>query len=104
MNNEEENVSDRLKDWFYDEEYELENPSGYRRHVLDRRIETYLDHHFDEYLEDYNVITGVDLEMYKERYDTVQQDVKNLRQFSLDMDAQVSDLEKRVKKVRKKAK
>lgn len=103
MNNE-ENMSDRIKDWFYDEEYELENPSGYKRHVLDSRIEKYLDHHFDEYLEEYDVITGVDLEMIEDRYSTVQFDVKNLRQFSLDIDAAVSHLEKRVETVKKKAK
>lgn len=103
-NNEEESMSDKVKDLFYDEDYELENPSGYRRHVMDRRIESYLDHHFDEYLEEYRIITEVDLEMVGDRYSVLQQDVKNLRQFSLDMDAEVSDLEKRVKKVKGKAK
>jgi len=106
MNGEEEQegLMDRFKGFFYNEDYELETETGYRRKYGDRGIEKYLDSHFDEYLEDYDVVTGLDLEYLEQRFNNVKIDTQMLRQFTLDADALIADLERRVSVVIGKAK
>lgn len=105
MNGDEESsgVMSRFRGMFYDDEYELETESGYRRRYGDRGIEKYLDSHFDEYLDDYSVVTGLDLESLEQRFNNVKVDTQMLRQFTLDADALIADLERRIVAVKGKA-
>lgn len=81
-------------------EYELETETGYQRRILDRGMEEYLDAHFDEYISTYELVTEVDIESLERRHELIENRVKELKDFSLDMDANVSNLEKRVEKLK----
>ena len=105
---EEEGYLDRftskISDLFIDEDYELKTDTGCERKVWDRRIEGYLDAHFDEYISTYQVITSIDLERLEGRCEGMDVRVRGLKTFSLDMDAKVSNLETRVDTLKGKAK
>jgi len=99
-----DNITRRVDEFFMPDEYQLETETGYERKILDRRIEGYLDAHFDEYISTYQVVTTIDLEKLEGRCDNIEIQVKDLKTFALDMDAKVSNLETRVEIVKGKAK
>lgn len=98
-----EGIMNRMKGFFHDEDYELESETGYSRRMGDRGIERYLDYHFDEYIDEFDVVTGLDLEYLEQRYTNIRVDTQMLRQFTLDADALIADLERRVVSVKGKA-
>lgn len=91
-----DSLAEKVDDFFMPDEYKLETDTGYQRRILDRRIEGYLDAHFDEYISTYQIVTAIDLERLEGRYDTIEIKVSELKSFALDMDAKVSNLETRV--------
>ncbi len=99
-----DSLADKVNDFFMPEEYKLETESGYQRRFWDRRIEGYLDAHFDEYISTYQIITSIDLERLEDRCDSVEIKVRDLKSFALDIDAKVSNLEIRVDRLKGKAK
>jgi len=105
---EEEGYLDRfvqtVDDFFMSDEYELETDTGYQRRIWDRRIEGYLDAHFDEYISTYQIVTSIDLEKLENRCVGVELRVQDLKSFTLDLDATVSNLETRVEVLKGKAK
>jgi len=94
----------KVDDFFMPDEYQLETDTGFQRKIWDRRIEGYLDAHFDEYISTYQVVTAIDLERLEGRYENIEIRVKDLKTFALDMDAKVSNLETRVDVLKGKAK
>ena len=94
----------KVDDFFMPDEYQLETDTGFQRKTWDRRIEGYLDAHFDEYISTYQVVTAIDLERLEGRYENIEIRVKDLKTFALDMDAKVSNLETRVDVLKGKAK
>ena len=92
---------ERLRAHFHKGE---EEAPRYERKILDGRIERFLDENFNNYVEEYNLVTELDLRTYEERYEELAGRVKSLTEFTHDIDAEVSDLERRLKAVQAKAK
>lgn len=97
-------VSKKVDDFFMPEEYNLETETGYKRRFWDRRVEGYLDAHFDEYISTYELITEIDLERLENRYEKLDVELKDIKSFALDTDAKLSNMEKRVDNLKDKAK
>ena len=85
---------ERLRTHFHRPE---EAAPRYERKILDGRIERFLDENFNNYIEEYNLVTELDTRTYEERYETLAGRVKSLLEFSHDIDAEVTNLEQRVK-------
>ncbi|UCH88698.1 MAG: hypothetical protein JSV49_10670 [Thermoplasmata archaeon] len=68
----------------------------YQRKLLDGRIEKYLDRHANEYIEEFGLVTSVDLQVYEERCEDLTMRLESLQEFAKTSDAELSDLERRV--------
>lgn len=97
-------VAEKVDDFFMPEEYNLETDTGYKRQVMDRRIEGYLDAHFDEYISTFELVTEIDLERLENRYEQMEGRLSDIKSFALDTDAQVSNMEDRVETLKKETK
>ncbi|HHD15252.1 MAG TPA: hypothetical protein ENK47_00925 [Euryarchaeota archaeon] len=75
-----------------DTEQEEEVPE-YKRRLLDGRIEKYLDQNLDAYIQEYGILTGLDLEAYEERYNRLTGRISNMTEYMADADVKVSVLE-----------
>jgi len=99
----------RLKNLFSREEgqqSEIEDFT-YSRKLLDGRIEKYLDQNMDAYINEYRILTKLDIEVYEDRYASLTSRISDMSEFMLDADAAISSMEKdleQVKKVSKKKK
>lgn len=105
----EEKISlmDRLRGLFSskkDEGEETEEEFHYKRRLFDGRIEKYLDQNLDAYISEYGIITGLDLEVYEERYTRLTGRMANMSDDMADMDAKISVLEKEIGDVKKASK
>lgn len=85
----------RIKAYLSGGEKEGEDPT-YHRRLLDGRIEKYLDRHADSYIEEFGLVTSIDLRAYDERYDRLTSRISVMQDFARDADAEVTDLERRV--------
>jgi hypothetical protein len=72
-----------------------DDDTQYDRHIMDRRIERYLDGNFDNYIDEYGLVRELDLRKYDERYEDLVENVDGLRKFVKDADADIGNLEKR---------
>ncbi len=95
MEKEKPSFFERIKGFFSSSESDEEKPT-YQRRLLDSRIEKYLDRHAESYIEEFGLITSIDLKVYDERYETLTSRVNSLQDFAKDADAEVSDLERRI--------
>jgi hypothetical protein len=87
---------DRIKGRLQPREEEMtEDWTGYERGYLDRRVENYIDAHFDEYVTEYGLVTKLDVETYEERFADMQSRVSALQAFTRGVDAEVTSLERR---------
>lgn len=102
MENEEEGVGffRRLFGRSRKEESENEQPH-YRRKLFDGRIEKYLDQNLDSYISEYGIITGLDMEVYEERYSRLTGRIKEMSEYMAEADAQVSVLENEMGSLKK---
>jgi len=101
---ENESTFERIKHVFSLGEREVaEEEEQYKRRLLDSRIEKYLDEHFDEYIEDYGLVTKQRLTAYEKRATGLEERLSSLTTYTRDVDAAVSDLERRVTEVEKVA-
>lgn len=94
------NVLDRVEEFLFPGEIEIEG-SGYNRHLMDKRVEKYLDKHFDEYIEEFGLLKEVDLTVYEEKVDQCEKDVEELKDFQKDMKDEVDVLQKRLDRIEK---
>ncbi len=99
---EHEGVWERAKKFFHKEEV-VEKPV-YKRRLWDSRIERYLDENLDDYIGEYGLVTKAGIGHYEERYRLMGQKLKGLDTFTLDIDAKVTDLERRSAKIKAKKK
>lgn len=87
-----------------EEEQEEQEPPHYKRRLLDGRIEKYLDQNMSSYIEEYGILTGLDIEAYEMRYDKITGRINSMKEFMLSADARMSNLERDVELIRKAAK
>lgn len=88
---------ERIREFFHREEV-VEEPI-YHRKLLDGRIERYLDENFRDYITEYNLVTEADINAYEARFEVLTVNVGGLTEFTKDIDANVTSLERRVKKI-----
>lgn len=88
---------DRIRDFFHKEEV-VETPV-YHRKLLDGRIERFLDENFEDYIAEYNLVTEADINANEARFEVLKVNVGAMLEFSRDIDAKTTDLERRVKKI-----
>jgi len=99
---ENESTFERIKRVFsFGEGEATEEEEQYKRRLLDGRIEKYLDEHFDEYIEDYGLVTKQRLTAYEKRATGLEERLSSLTTYTRDMDAAVTDLERSVTEVEK---
>lgn len=78
---------------------ETEADTGYKRKLLDGRIERYLDENFDNYIDEYGLVREIDLRKYEERYEALVEDVSDLKEFVVSADAEVGNFEHRLRNI-----
>jgi hypothetical protein len=96
----------RLRNLFSNKEEEQSEIEDftYSRKLLDGRIEKYLDQNMDAYIDEYRILTKLDLEVYEERYSSLTSRISGMSEFMLDVDATVSAMESELEKVKKASK
>ncbi len=92
---------DRIKAFFKSSEDE---ENVYKRKLIDRKIERYIDENFDSYIEEYGLVNELDLKKYDERFEDLANRVNGLKTFVSEADAELGNLEKRVGVIKKAAK
>jgi len=113
----EENIEEQEKKGFFswlkskfsskEEEGEEKEDPVYKRRLLDGRIEKYLDQNFDSYIQEYSMVTGLDLESFEVRYTELTQKITSMNEYMLQADADIGALENdinAVKEAKKKSK
>ncbi len=93
----------RVKKLFSKEKVAPEE-AHYKRRFFDGRIERYLDENFNNYIEEFGLVTRVDTLEYEEKYDILVQRITNLKTFINTADADISSLERKLKTVKAAAK
>ncbi|MEA3559223.1 MAG: hypothetical protein U9R75_08230 [Candidatus Thermoplasmatota archaeon] len=93
-----------LKGIFQKNEIEEEEDPKYKRRLLDGRIEKYLDQNMDSYIQEYGIVTGLDLESYEIRYGELTGRVSRMKEYMIDADAHVSAMETEIEEVQKASK
>ena len=87
-----------------DEEEKVEEAPKYKRKLLDGRIEKYLDQNMDAYIQEYGIVTGLDIESYEIKYSNLTSRISGMKEYMIDTDAQVSMMEKEIVDVEKASK
>ena len=80
-----------------------EADEGYKRKMLDGRIERYMDENFNNYIDEYGLVREIDLRKYEERYDMLVGRIAKLKEFVAEADAELGNLEHRLAEVKKAA-
>ncbi|MBN1539542.1 MAG: hypothetical protein JW939_05305 [Candidatus Thermoplasmatota archaeon] len=86
------------------EEPEEQEPPQYKRRLLDGRIEKYLDQNMSAYIEEYGILTGLDIEAYDMRYEQITGRISSMKEFMLSADARISNMERDIDLIGKAAK
>ncbi len=90
-----EDLFDRIQEFLFPGEVEIEG-TGYERSLLDRRIEKYLDKHFDEYIQEYGLVRELDLIVYEEKLSEILDGIKDIKEFQDDTGATIAEFERRL--------
>ncbi len=89
---------DKIEEYLFPGEVEIEG-SGYERSILDRRIEKYLDDHFDEYIEEFGLVRELELEIHESRYESLKEDISDIKEFQMDMESDLESMKRRLQKL-----
>ncbi|MFO7791842.1 MAG: hypothetical protein R6W73_02530 [Candidatus Saliniplasma sp.] len=92
------NILDKVEDFLFPGEITIEG-TGYQRNILDKRIEKYLDEHFDEYIDEFGLVRELELEIYESRYNSLNQEIANIKEFQEDMDSELESFKRRLDKI-----
>jgi hypothetical protein len=87
-----------------DSSKEEDEKPQYKRKLFDGRIEKYLDKNLDAFISEYGIVTGLDLEVYDQRYNRLTGRIHEMSEFMADADAYVTALENNLKEVQKASK
>ena len=87
-----------------EEEIEEPEPAHYKRKILDGRIEKYLDQNMDAYINEYGILTRLDIEGYENRYTTLTGRIASVKEFILSADAKISGMERDIVHIQKSVK
>ncbi|MDG6225415.1 MAG: hypothetical protein QCI82_07870 [Candidatus Thermoplasmatota archaeon] len=93
----------KIKSWFKkdkDEDVQAE----YKRKLMDRKIERFLDSNFDSFIAEYGLVREIDIARYDERHGILSSKLKVLNDFVKEADADISNLEIRVEHMKKNIK
>lgn len=90
----------RVKKLFSKQKEAQPEEAHYKRKFFDGRIERYLDENFNNYIEEFGLVTRVDTLEYEEKYDILVQRITNLKTFINTADADISSLERKLKNVK----
>jgi len=99
---------DTLRNWFSTgSDYAVLSDENvkYRRRFLDRRIESYLDQHFHDYIDDFGLLDEIALDVRTERVNSLDARSLDIDRFITKVDHDVGELESRcdiLEKARKK--
>lgn len=85
------------------EEVEKEAPK-YKRRLMDGRIEKYLDQNLNGYIQEYGILTGLDIESYDIRYNELTGRISEMKEYMAEADAQVAAIEKDILSIEKASK
>ena len=91
------NFLDTIKRRFEREEVIIQ--PNYERSVLDKKIEHFLDEKFEEYIDEFGIVTEEKLTNYDRSVSSFEKRVDALGDFIRNADRDVIDLEKRVQKL-----
>lgn len=89
----------RIKKMFSKED-PVPEEARYKRRFMDGRIERYLDENFNNYIDEFGLVTRIDTMEYEEKYDILVQRINNLKTFVTSTDAELSSMERRLKGVK----
>ncbi len=95
-----ENILDRIQEFLFPGEMEIEG-TGYKRNIIDRRIELYLDRHFDEYIEEFGLVRELDLQVYEDRYQEMVEGINEINEFQTEALTDIHDLKRRLDRIEK---
>ncbi len=91
----------KIASWFHKAPEENET---YKRKMMDKKVERYLDSNFESYIEEYGMVRSMDLLVYEERHDTLSSKLKVLNDFVREADADIGNLMTRVELLKKNIK
>ncbi len=92
---------ERIEDFLFPGEVTIEG-TGYQRSLLDRRIEKYLDEHFDEYIQEFGLVRELELEIYESRYETLKDEISGIEEFQKDMESELESFKRRLEQLEAK--
>ena len=91
----------RIKSLFHKDE---EEDPQYKRKMMDKKIERYLDSNFESFIAEYGMVREIDLSLYDERHGILSGKIKVLNDFVREADAEIGNIEIRVEQLRKSIK
>lgn len=96
-----ENVLDNIQDMVFPGKTEIEG-TGYERSPLDRRVEKYLDEHFDEYIEEFGLVRELDFEILESEFDDIKDGLTEIDEFQKEAKSNLVSLERRLSELEDK--
>ncbi|MFO7992288.1 MAG: hypothetical protein R6U61_08380 [Thermoplasmata archaeon] len=94
-------ILDQIQEFLFPGQVEIQG-TGYERSIIDRRIEKYLDEHFEEYIEEFNLVRELDLEIYEDRYKYIVDSIDDLKEFQMDIDTDITDMKRKLRRIEAK--
>ncbi|MGA1822420.1 MAG: hypothetical protein ACMUIG_07830 [Thermoplasmatota archaeon] len=85
------------------DDVEEEKPR-YSRRLLDGRIEKYLDQNMNSYIEEYGIMTELDLQSYETRYEQLTGKISEMNEYMAESDARISAMEREMSLIKKESK
>lgn len=84
---------------------QVEEPEAptYKRKLLDGRIEKYLDQNMNAYIQEYGILTSLDLEGYEVRYGQLTGRISSMKEYQLNAEARISGMEREIDEIGKMA-
>ncbi|MGM0405052.1 MAG: hypothetical protein ACQEQM_02795 [Thermoplasmatota archaeon] len=92
------NILESIESFLFPGEMVIEG-TGYERNLLDKRVEKYLDDHFEEYIQEFGLIRELELEIFESRYETLLNDIDDISEFQEDIESELASMKRRLDKL-----